>query len=221
MKERVFNPIFEKNDAKEHRFSFLPNHDLLFLDNSCIFFSRYHGFETPADLERGIERTRILTGALRDRNNWLTIPQVIGEFKEGMRGFRKLSKRLKSGNRKGDYKNLVGAGRKLLKLLRQEHVNAISNMTDEALERKAEIADLARRIPVQDLRGELSKTDIELVATTLAYGYDCPVHLFSFDYDLLKVYCECSISLKMPFTPFYISETLQRSVIAEHGFKGV
>jgi len=200
---------------------YLPEEGIIFIDN-CVFNGKENTYNHKnIDYHKRINFFRsdtkyhkIFRRILLKRNNWLTIPEVIEEFEDGIKGlegfiksinscmgYYKRFRKFKSKNSFEDYDNakglkktlglLIKEKKRLDKMLHQDFVDATQNMTLEMQCKFKELYPIVRNTFLSK-GGEPHKrdTDCKLITTALVYSEDSQVYLMSFDRILLKTFSE-------------------------------
>ena len=205
-------------------FNFLPEEDVFFVD-TCAF-----GLLDRVDLrkklppkeyiervEEEVSKMRFLTEKLSRMDNWLTIQEVIQEFKRGAKKIGRQRKKAWSDEVRLALRELAGQKKQSCLLLKEEYRNATKNFT-ESIEKKIEI--LLPKIQDTFMRrgGKIDdkNTDCKLISTALAYAEDMPVGIFSHDRPLLHTFSYAAVIYHLPIKRTYIiDERNERTVSTE------
>lgn len=217
-----------------NNFSFLPqskNSSIIFID-SCVLGNYIQNYSNPNEIKRDIKRFKNLTTELSKRD-WLIIPEVVEEFKEGIDSILsyKHSINLKNNHlltKRNHLKQTIKTNKKINNLiqdyinlkqdfcenhLKQEFRNASSknNLTDYQFKRINEILDFVEPIFLKnnEIPHKRNK-DCKLIATALVYAESKnpkpneKVFLFSYDKPLLNTFAESTKTLDLMLAKTYV-----------------
>ncbi len=181
----------------------IPEYLILFIDNSAFKLEDYEvrypeligerkKYRIPY-LKENRSRLEKLTTKLFRMTNWTTIKEVIEEFKEGNKYFRRRRRIEKCRQLKAAYTRILHQRTKTLRLLNNKYRLADYDLTDELKEITNTNEQLIENI-FKEMGGvhKNRKTDTKLINIALAYATQELVCVFSHDNPLLRTFIKSS-----------------------------
>lgn len=214
----------------EDYFKFFPEKGIFFIDTCAFCLSHYHPLVRSEFKRKNIRytidylkeetyRLRFLTDKLSGMDNWLTIQEVIWEYEKGTKKFERLQHQVARSSFVSAIGELIDQRDRTYKLLKQGHVNATSNLTDELSEKIEKLLPKVENI-FRNWGGEPNEknTDCKLISTALTYAIDMPVSIFSHDLVLLRTFAYSATKLAPTIKETYVLEekTDKRTSTEQH-----
>jgi hypothetical protein len=199
-------------------FPFLLQHGIFFVDTCVLNLSPHESISfsssmprkricTVDSLEEATFRLKFLTKKLSGMKNWLTIEEVIEEIEYGTEQLMLVQDGCGYQQKKAAYGTLINQRKETTELLKQDHVNATTNLTDKLVKKVSQSLQIVEE-HFYDWGGKTNQwnTDCKLIATALVYAEDSIVGMYSHDRPLLCTFAYCSTFLDLPVETTYISD---------------
>lgn len=191
-------------------FNFLPTEDegIIFLD-TCAFDAgiiNRERIDTTRELylakklEENTKRLAILTLKLRDMNNWITIPEVIEEFEEGIDGLVKAVPKIVNLKIREVFNKAISQKQNTYELIKNNYEKNARRLLVNMLETRDSPLLQSIESVFLGFGGQIDKrnTDCKIIDAALSSAKSSHSYVFSEDGFLLKAYSWCSVKLNLP-----------------------
>ncbi len=207
-------------------FNFLPteNEGIIFLD-TCAFDTKITNRERTDTirelyfvkrLEKNTKRLAILTPKLRDMNNWITIPEVIEEFKEGIDGLVKVIPKIANSKIREVVNKAISQKQNTYGLMKDNYEKNTRRLLAEMLEIRDSPLLQSIKSVFLGFGGKIDKrnTDCKIIDAALSSAKLSHSYVFSEDGFLLRTYSWCSVKLNLPLKGTLILDEYSGHVIS-------